>query len=61
MIAAPGVEAQDHGHDQGDGDQGVDDHGAGGQGEHGHADPLFAIPLPGFLSFFDGDPTHEGT
>ena len=39
----------------------------GGDHEHEHAtddhkvEPLVAIPLPGFLSIFDGDPHTEGT
>jgi len=28
--------------------------------EHGHHTPLFSLPLPGFLSMFDGNPSREG-
>lgn len=48
--------APDHGHavDAPPGEEHVEEgHVAG------HA-PLFSLPLPGFLSFFDGDPTREG-
>lgn len=38
------------------------DHAAESLGHGSHAvEPLVAIPLPGFLSAFDGDPNHEGT
>jgi F-type H+-transporting ATPase subunit a len=40
----------------------ADDHGAtdGAAAEEHQHQPLFSFPLPGFLSMFDGDPTHEG-
>ncbi len=55
IVAAHG--ADDHGH----GDHDHDDHGAKAHADdHAHAAPLVAIPLPGFLSVFDGVPHHEG-
>ena len=58
VIPSPLVAA--HGH----GDHG-DDHGdshAGDAHAHSHAaEPLLSIPLPGFLSIFDGNPNKEGT
>jgi F-type H+-transporting ATPase subunit a len=66
VIPSPVVAA--HGHDD-HGDHGEHAHengahenGAHGDGDHGHAAaPLFSIPLPGFLSVFDGNPNKEGT
>ena len=58
VIPSPIVAA--HGH----GDHGHDDHGHAdhGDGHDAHAsDPLVSIPLPGFLSIFDGNPNKEGT
>ena len=66
IVPAPLVAGHgDHG-DHGDagshGAEGEDGHGIAeaATDDHHHATPMFAIPLPGFLSFFDGDPAHEG-
>ena len=62
VIPAPLVPAADHGHES-DGhstDGHLDEHGEHAADGHAAA-PLVAIPLPGFLSIFDGDPAAEGT
>jgi len=62
-LVAPHAEGDvDHGGAPTPRDHGpVDEHGAVAEAGHAaHDEPLFAIPLPGFLSAFDGDPHHEG-
>ncbi|MEM6675371.1 MAG: F0F1 ATP synthase subunit A [Planctomycetota bacterium] len=57
VVPAPIVAASGHGGDH----HGADDHSGGSHAadDHGHheaVEPLFSIPLPGFLSFFRWDP-----
>lgn len=64
VVPAPLVASSDHGDGHGHDDHadGTEEaHGAAGHAADGHGDghhelnPLLAIPLPGFLSLFDGD------
>ncbi|MEL6904638.1 MAG: F0F1 ATP synthase subunit A [Planctomycetota bacterium] len=62
VVPAPLVAAHGHG-DHGDGGHGDGDHAHEGDdhAHDGHAavDPLVSVPLPGFLSAFDGHPDEE--
>ncbi|MEZ6016999.1 MAG: F0F1 ATP synthase subunit A [Planctomycetota bacterium] len=61
-LVAPSEHADDAAGEHGAATHGEAAHGEAAHSEaaHGHGAPLVAIPLPGFLKVFDGDPDHEG-
>jgi F-type H+-transporting ATPase subunit a len=56
VLVAPGAGHAEEGHAE----EGHAVEGAAEAASHAHAAPLFSLPLPGFLAFFDGDKEHAG-